>query len=100
MKRVMLPIIIVSYMYGVKWGLFTSAVYSVIQIVMDLYLGKGSTIIALFMPNGDEFMGYSAAVAILIIDYLVAYSVLGFGGIFRNKIKSALLFGHSLNFKE
>ena len=84
----MLPIIIVSYMYGIKWGLFTSAVYSVIQIVMDLYLGKGSTIMALFMPNGDEFMGYGAAIAILIIDYFVAYSVLGFGGIFRNKIKN------------
>ena len=87
----MLPIVIVSYMYGIKWGLFTSAVYSLIQIVMDLYLGKGSTIIALFMPNGDEFMGYGAAVAILIIDYLVAYSVLGFGGIFRNKIKNRAL---------
>jgi thiamine transporter len=87
----MLPIIIVSYMYGVKWGLFTSAVYSVIQMVMDLYLGKGSTIMALFMPNGDEFMGYGAAVAILIIDYLLAYSVLGFGGIFRNKIKNKTL---------
>lgn len=87
----MLPIVIVAYMYGVKWGLFTSAVYSVIQIVMDLYLGKGSTIIALFMPNGDEFMGYGAAVAILIIDYLVAYSVLGFGGIFRKRIKNKTL---------
>ena len=87
----MLPIIIVSYMYGVKWGLFTSAVYSLIQIVMDLYLGKGSTIIALFMPNGEDFMGYGAAVAILIIDYFVAYSVLGFGGVFRKKIKNKAL---------
>ena len=87
----MLPIIIVSYMYGVKWGLFTSAVYSLIQIAMDLYLGKGSTIIALFMPNGEDFMGYGAAVAILIIDYFVAYSVLGFGGVFRKKIKNKAL---------
>ena len=87
----MLPIVLVSYMYGIKWGLFTSSVYSVIQIVMDLYLGKGSTIIALFMPSSDEFMGYGAAIAILIIDYLVAYSVLGFGGIFRNKIKNKTL---------
>ena len=87
----MLPIIIVSYMYGVKWGLFTSVVYSLIQIVMDLYLGKGSTIIALFMPNGEDFMGYGAAIAILIIDYFVAYSVLGFGGVFRKKIKNKAL---------
>ena len=46
----MLPIVIVSYMYGVKWGMFTSAVYALIQIVLDLYLGKGSAIIALFTP--------------------------------------------------
>ena len=87
----MLPIVIVSYMYGIKWGMFTSAVYSVLQIVMDLYLGKGSTIMALFMPNSDDFMGYTAAVAILIIDYIIAYSVLGFGGIFRKKIKNKTL---------
>ena len=87
----MLPIVIVSYMYGIKWGMFTSAVYSVLQIVMDLYLGKGSTIMALFMPNSDDFMGYTAAVAILIIDYIIAYSVLGLGGIFRKKIKNKTL---------
>ena len=84
----MLPIVIISYMYGVKWGFFSAAVYSCIQIIMDLYLGKGSTLIALFMPNSDGFMGYYAAIAILVIDYIVAYTLLGFGGIFRNKIKN------------
>lgn len=87
----MLPIIVVSYMYGMKWGFFTAGVYSVIQIVMDLYLGKGSTIMALFTPNSEDFMGYGVAVAILIIDYLVAYTVLGMGGIFRNRIKNKIL---------
>ena len=87
----MLPIVIISYMYGMKWGFFCSAVYACIQIVMDLYLGKGSTIMALFLPNSDEFMGYFAAVAILIIDYVIAYTLLGFGGIFRKKIKNKTL---------
>ncbi|MBQ8848971.1 MAG: energy-coupled thiamine transporter ThiT [Clostridia bacterium] len=87
----MLPIVVVSYMYGMKWGFFTAGVYSVVQIVMDLYLGKGSTIMALFTPNSDDFMGYGAAVAILIVDYLVAYTLLGLGGIFRNKIKNKML---------
>ncbi len=87
----MLPIVVVSYMYGVKWGFSVAGVYSVIQIVMDLYLAKGSTIMALFTPNSDDFMGYGVAVAILIIDYLVAYTLLGFGGIFRNKIKNKTL---------
>ena len=95
----MLPIVIVSYMYGMKWGFFTAGVYSAIQIVMDLYLGKGSTIMALFMPNSEDFMGYGAAVAILVIDYVIAYSLLGFGGAFRNKIKNktvALALGAAL----
>jgi thiamine transporter len=84
----MLPIVIISYMYGVKWGMFSAGVYSAIQIVLDLYLGKGSTIMALFLPNSDDFMGYGAAIAILIIDYVIAYSLLGLGGVFRNKIKN------------
>ena len=84
----MLPIVIISYMYGMKWGFFSAAIYSLIQIVMDLYLGKGSTLIALFMPNSDDYMGIFAAIAILIIDYLVAYTLLGFGGAFRKKIKN------------
>ena len=87
----MLPIVIISYMYGIKWGIFSAGVYSVIQIVMDLYLGKGSTVMALFLPNGDGFMGYGAAIAILLIDYGVAYSLLGLGGVFRNKIKNKTL---------
>ena len=40
----------------------------------------------LFLPTSDSFMGYGAAVAIILIDYVIAYTVLGFGGAFRNKI--------------
>ena len=87
----MLPIVVVSYMYGIKWGFFTAGVYSVIQIVLDLYLGKGSTIMALFTPNSDDFMGYGVAVAILVIDYLIAYTLIGIGGIFRDIIKNKTL---------
>ena len=82
----MLPIVIVSYMYGVKWGLFTSFAYSCIQILMSLIMGK--TVLALFTPSSDDYMGLFAAFAIIVIDYLLAYTVLGLGGIFRNKIKN------------
>jgi thiamine transporter len=87
----MLPIVIISYMYGMKWGFFSAAIYSVIQMVMDLYLGKGSTILALFMPNSEDYMGLGAAIAILIIDYFVAYTLLGFGGAFRKIVKNKTL---------
>ena len=72
----MLPIVIVSYMYGLKWGFFVSAAYSVLQILMDLALGTSSSVImALFMPTSDGYMGAFAGVSILVIDYLIAYSV-------------------------
>ena len=85
----MLPIVIISYMYGLKWGFFVSFTYSVIQIIMSLI--KDSTVLALFMPSSDDYMGLGAAFAIIIIDYLLAYTVLGIGGIFRNKIKNKVL---------
>ncbi len=88
----MLPIVLVSYMYGVKWGFFTSFTYSVIQILMDLSLGtSGSTLIALFMPQSEDYKGLAAAILILFIDYFVAYTLLGIGGIFRSKSKTKAL---------
>jgi len=84
----MLPIVIVAYMYGTKWGLFTAGCYSVIQIILSLTQGAGGTVMALFMPASDDFMGYGAAVAIIVIDYIVAYTVLGLGGIFRERIEN------------
>jgi thiamine transporter len=85
----MLPIVLISYMYGLKWGLFSSFAYSCIQIIVSLIMGK--TVLALFTPSSDDYMGLFAAFAIIIIDYLLAYTVLGFGGIFRNKIKNKTL---------
>jgi len=79
----MLPIILISYIYGVKWGLFTGVTYSVIQMM----LGYG-TIGALFTPTSDEFQGILNAFLICIIDYVLAYTALGLGGIFRNKIQN------------
>ena len=84
----MLPIVLISYMYGVKWGFFVSFTYSCIQIIMDLVLGKGSTIIALFTPSSEDYMGLVAAIAILLIDYFLAYTLLALGGIFRSKINN------------
>ena len=85
----MLPIVLVSYMYGIKWGFFVSFTYSVLQILMDLALGTGSSVVmALFMPESDGYMGGFAAIAILLLDYLVAYTVIGIGGIFRNRFKN------------
>ncbi len=65
----MLPLILVSHRWGWRWGLLTAFVYSVIQLLFGL-----------------DNVGYASspvmAAGIVLLDYLVAYTVLGFSGIF------------------
>ena len=85
----MLPIILIAYMYGTKWGILTAFVYSVLQMLLGF-----NTVSAFFLP-GDSQMLWWKAVLVLFIDYVIAYTVLGFGGVFRKKfeIKKALVLG-------
>lgn len=82
----MLPIILISYRYGVRWGLVTGAVYSVLQMLMG-----GQVISAMFIPGTDSSMVIWKAVLVLLLDYVLAYTLLGLGGVFRNKIKNPAL---------
>mgnify|MGYP003302163048 CR=1 FL=1 len=81
----MLPIVLISYRHGVKWGLFSSFVYSLLQMALGL-----KTVTAAFQPGyfGDSVLLVNAII-MLLLDYILAYTVLGLGGIFRNKIKNA-----------
>ena len=85
----MLPIILIAYMYGTKWGILTAFVYSMLQMLLGF-----NTVSAFFLP-GDSQMLWWKAVLVLFIDYVIAYTVLGFGGVFRKKfeIKKALVLG-------
>ena len=83
----MSPIIILSYIYGTKWGLFSAFVYSLIQLIC----GVGSGIVSIMFLPGEEQMLLWQAISICILDYLFAYLVLGFGGILKNKLKSSTL---------
>lgn len=78
----MLPIVLISYRYGVKWGLFSAFIYSIIQMLTGF-----KTVSAFFMP-GDEQMVLWKAILVCLFDYVLAYTVLGFGGLFRNKFKN------------
>ena len=71
----MLPVLIIAYRYGLGWGLFTGAVDGVLQMLLGM---------------GNLKYGTSAFAVIIIVlfDYLIAFGVLGLGGIFRNKIKN------------
>lgn len=69
----MLPIVIFSIKNGVKNGLIVSFAFSLIQFlqgIMDGLFGWGLTPVSL--------------VACILIDYLLAFTVLGLAGLFRN----------------
>jgi len=83
----MLPLVLISYRYGIKWGLFSGFAYSIIQMVLGV-----KTISGAFQPGGDFGSGeimVIKALLMLLLDYLLAYTLLGLGGIFRNKIKNS-----------
>ena len=88
----MLPIIVVAYRYGTRWGLLTGFIYSFMQMILGF-----NTVSAFFLP-GDSQMIWWQAIIVLLLDYVVAYSVLGFGGIFRNRLetKKALVWGSAV----
>lgn len=73
----MVPIIVLGYKYGVKWGLFSGLVYSIIEAI----LGATTT---------QAFAGLSGWQVVLMafIDYIVAFTVLGLSGMFKGKIKN------------
>lgn len=72
----MVPIAVVAYMYGTRWGLCCGAVYGVLQGVFG---AVGSQAFAGLDPLSTVLMA--------LLDYLVAFAVLGFAGIFRGRIK-------------
>ena len=71
----MLPVAIIAYRRGMGWGLGSAFVYGVIQQLLGL--------------NSLSYVTtWQSIVAVILLDYIVAFTVVGLAGIFRNKIKS------------
>ena len=81
----MLPIVLISYRHGVKWGLVSGFAYSLVQMAR----GAG-TVTAAFQPGyfGDGVMLLNALI-MCGLDYVLAYTLLGLGGIFRDRLQPA-----------
>lgn len=79
----MLPVVLIAYRHGVRWGLVASFTYALLEMAIGM-----KTVSAAFLPGyfGDGTMIVSAIIMCLL-DYLVAYTVLCLGGVFRNKIR-------------
>ena len=80
----MLPVVLISYRHGVKWGLVSGVTYAFLEMAIGF-----KTVSAAFQPGyfGDGTMVLNA-LAMCLLDYLVAFTVLGLGGMFRNRMES------------
>ena len=80
----MLPIVLISYRHGVKWGLISGFGYSLIQMALG-----ADTVTAAFLPGyfGDGSM-IGRAIIMCLLDYAAAYTLLGLGGLFRGRLKN------------
>ena len=85
----MLPIILIAYRHGIKWGFGSAFIFSCIQILLGL-----STVASFFALGNDNYIG-PKAVFVVLLDYAVAYTVLGVAAFFRkmNKPTAALCVG-------
>ena len=76
----MVPILLVAFRYGVKKGLVTGLVYGVIQLLLDTGTLSYAT-------------SKWAALAIVLLDYIFAFGVLGLSAMFKGKGKNSLVLG-------
>ncbi len=70
----MLPIAVISFRYGVPWGLLAGFTNAVIQMLFG-------------MKNLTYGTSAAAVIAIIMLDYIAAFVVIGLAGMFRKAIK-------------
>ncbi len=71
----MFPIILISYRYGVGRGLAAGLVYGIIQQLLGI-----NTLSYVSTPQ--------SIIAVILLDYIVAFLVCGLGGMFRKTVKN------------
>ena len=71
----MLPFIMISFRHGVKWGLFTGLVNSLLQMLLGFYAPPAPGLLPL--------------VGMILLDYVLAFTLLGLAGgiagLFKNR---------------
>ena len=66
----MLPVILIAYRYGIGYGLITGLLFGISQQLLGLNTLSYVTT-------------WQSIVAVIMLDYIVAFAVIGFGGLFR-----------------
>ena len=80
----MLPICMIAIIYGTGWGLGTAFAYALVQLIID------------FSSALTWGLSVPALVACFVFDYILAFTVLGFAGLFRKKGTAGILGGVAL----
>ncbi len=79
----MLPIVMIPLMYGTSWGLIGAFMYSAVQLMFGIFI--------------DGLLGWglspSYVIGAIVFDYLLAFTVLGFAGIFKKKGVLGIILG-------
>ena len=79
----MVPILLVAFRYGIKKGLVTGLVYGIIQLLFDTGTLSYAT-------------SKWAALAIILLDYIFAFGVLGLSAMFKHKSQNSIVFGSTV----
>ena len=74
----MLPIMLISFKYGSKWGLSTAFLYSITQALQALAGGN-------VFPYCE---GVDTLIICILFDYLFPFTVLGLAGMFYGRFKN------------
>ena len=78
----MMPIVLIAFCFGTRWGLWSAFIFSLLQLLLG-----AKTVSAFFLPGEDQMIIWQAVI-VCVLDYILAYTVIGFGGIFKSKIKN------------
>lgn len=69
----MLPLVFIAYRYSLRWSLLTSFVYSLLQLLLG-------------MENVSYADSTLTAVLIVLFDYILAFTVVGFSAMFKGRL--------------
>lgn len=74
----MLPLVFIAQRYGTKWGVFTAFVFSLLQLVLGVH-------------NVQYATSFIMAVGIVMLDYVLAFTIVGFSAVFNKLISNRLV---------
>ena len=74
----MLPLVLISWRHGCRWGVFAAFVHSLLQMILGI-------------SNVQYATNAGTAILIILFDYVIAYSVIGLAAMFKDRMKSRQL---------